>query len=346
MARQRIHNSRAGHTTNSGASWISYSDMMAALLLVFVLILCTSLYQYFQMLEVKTKELDDQKALVSAQQQTLDEQTLQLVTQQEELDKQSAQVIIIQSELEAQKSELENTRIILLDKEQALEDANTVLAEKEAQLIILQQDLANKENALNAATQVLEAQRLAMTEQINKMDTVVGMRTRIIEDLSVALKANNLSASVDKDTGAIVLDSAVLFKTNSSKLQDDGYVLLDRFIPVYLSVLLQPEYEDYLAEIIIEGHTDSTGDYMSNLKLSMDRSYSVAEYVLNMPHITGEQRALLQKILISTGRSESDPVLNAGGYEDLDASRRVEFKFRLKDAEMFEEMNLLLQQSQ
>ena len=38
MARQRIHNSRAGKSTNSGASWISYSDMMAALLLVFVLI--------------------------------------------------------------------------------------------------------------------------------------------------------------------------------------------------------------------------------------------------------------------------------------------------------------------
>ena len=51
MARQRIHNSRAGRSTNSGARWISYSDLMAALLLVFVLILCISLHQYFQMLE-------------------------------------------------------------------------------------------------------------------------------------------------------------------------------------------------------------------------------------------------------------------------------------------------------
>ena len=59
----RIRNRRAARTSNSGASWISYSDMMAALLLVFVLILSVSLYQYFTMLETKTAELDAQKAL-------------------------------------------------------------------------------------------------------------------------------------------------------------------------------------------------------------------------------------------------------------------------------------------
>ena len=51
MARQGMHNRRAGRGAGGGASWISYSDMMAALLLLFVLILCVSLYQYFDMLE-------------------------------------------------------------------------------------------------------------------------------------------------------------------------------------------------------------------------------------------------------------------------------------------------------
>ena len=55
MARHRMHNARAGRSSGGGASWISYSDMMAALLLVFVLILCVSLYQYFMMLETKTR---------------------------------------------------------------------------------------------------------------------------------------------------------------------------------------------------------------------------------------------------------------------------------------------------
>lgn len=44
MARQRIHNSRAGHGGNSGASWISYSDLMCALLLMFVLMLLSLIH--------------------------------------------------------------------------------------------------------------------------------------------------------------------------------------------------------------------------------------------------------------------------------------------------------------
>ena len=51
-----------------GASWISYSDMMAALLLIFVLILTYSLYQYFTMLETKTKELDTENKELEEQQ--------------------------------------------------------------------------------------------------------------------------------------------------------------------------------------------------------------------------------------------------------------------------------------
>ena len=63
MARQSIHNRRAGRgSTGGGASWISYSDMMAALLLIFVLILTYSLYQYFTMLEAKTAELEEQQS--------------------------------------------------------------------------------------------------------------------------------------------------------------------------------------------------------------------------------------------------------------------------------------------
>jgi len=344
MARQRIHNSRAGRASNTGASWISYSDMMAALLLVFVLILCVSLYQYYQMMEVKTRELDEQKALVSAQQSTLDEQTLRLASQQVQLDEQNARVIIIQTELDAKAQELENTRIILLDKESELNDAYDALAAREDELIILQTELANKEIALNAATDVLNAQKEALAAQTQKIDDLVGMRTQIIQDLSATLSAANLRATVDEETGDIVLDSAVLFKTNSYSIMEDGEALLNRFIPVYLSVLMQPQYSDYLGEIIIEGHTDTDGDYINNLELSQNRALAVAKYVLNMGSLSHDQRAVLQQILTATGRSESNPVYNPDGSVNKDASRRVEFKFSLKDAEMIQEMNRLLQQ--
>ncbi|MBQ2928585.1 MAG: OmpA family protein [Clostridia bacterium] len=344
MARQRIHNSRAGKGGNSGASWISYSDLMCALLLMFVLMLCVILYQYFTMIETKTAELDQQKLLITDQQLKLDEQTLQIAAQQVTMDHQNAQIAVIMTQLDEQASALEEAYIILGENQAKLQEAQSTLAGKEAQLIILQQELANKENELNAAIQVLNAQQAALASKTDEIEDMVGMKTEIIAELSTSLSRANLSAAVDKNTGDIVLDSAVLFKTGSSDIQADGKYLLNRFIPVYLEVLLRPEYADYLGQIVIEGHTDDVGTWENNMKLSQERAYEVMMYVLGMYREGSAERELLQQLLTATGRSETDLIYYPGTYVvNQDASRRVEFKFSLKDAEMIEEMNRLLQ---
>ena len=61
-----------------------------------------------------------------------------------------------------------------------------------------------------------------------------------------------------------------------------------------------------------------------------------------MPSLTRDQKQKLQQILTAKGRSYSDLILDENGREDADASRRVEFKFSLKDSEMIEEMNRIL----
>ena len=344
VARQRIHNSRAGKSSNSGASWISYSDMMAALLLVFVLILSISLHQYFTMLETKTAELDQQKLLITDQQLMLDEQTLQIAAQQVEMDHQNAQIAIIMTELEQQESALEEAYVILGDNQAKLQEAQSNLASKEKQLIILQTELNSQKDALNKATQLLEAQQAALNSKTEQIEDMVGMKTKIIAELSTSLSRANLSAAVDKNTGDIVLDSAVLFKTNSSSIMADGQYLLNRFIPVYLEVLLRPEYADYLGQIVIEGHTDDSGTYEHNMKLSQERAYEVMMYVLKMYREGSPERELLQRLLTATGRSETYLIYYPGTtVVDQDSSRRVEFKFSLKDAEMIDEMNKLLQ---
>ena len=164
----------------------------------------------------------------------------------------------------------------------------------------------------------------------------------MIRDLSRSLSAANMKATVDPNTGDIVLDSSVFFETGKSEIKQEGQDLLNRFIPVYLDVLLREQYSNYLGEIIIEGHTDSSGSYQSNLKLSQDRALQVALYCLNMPNLTRAQKTKLQEILTAKGRSWSDLVYNEDGTENPDASRRVEFKFSLKDAEMIAEMNKIL----
>lgn len=344
MARQRIHNSRAGHGGNSGASWISYSDLMCALLLMFVLMLCVILYQYFTMMETKSAELDRQKLLITDQQLKLDEQTLQIASQQVTMDHQNAQIIIIMDELDAKQTALDQAYIVLGENQAALEDAQTTLADKETQLIILQNQLSAKEEELNSAILTFNAQQAALNSKTDKIENMVGMKSAIISELSASLAASNLSAAVDENTGDIVLDSAVLFKTGSSTIMADGKALLNRFVPVYLEVLLQPEYSDYLGQIVIEGHTDDVGTWENNMKLSQERAYEVMMYVLSMYPEGSTERETLQKLLTATGRSETDLIYYPGtDVVNQDASRRVEFKFSLKDAEMIEEMNRLLQ---
>ena len=314
MARQRIHNRRASRGSQGGFSWISYSDMMAALLLIFVLILTYSLYQYFTMLETKTLELDNKN-------KELDQQKIALNLATDELNAKEQALIIIQTDLD----KLQDT-----------------LSAKEEELNSTKATLVIQQKALEEATAKLEEQQLALAAQAQRIDDLIGIRTTMIRDLSRSLSAANMKATVDPNTGDIVLDSSVFFETGKSEIKQEGQDLLNRFIPVYLDVLLREQYSNYLGEIIIEGHTDSSGSYQSNLKLSQDRALQVALYCLNMPNLTRAQKTKLQEILTAKGRSWSDLVYSEDGTENPDASRRVEFKFSLKDAEMIAEMNKIL----
>ena len=150
--------------------------------------------------------------------------------------------------------------------------------------------------------------------------------------------------SIDSQTGAIVLQSNVLFDYNEAELNDEGIEILAQALPTYCSVLLSPEYVDYVAEVIIDGYTDSTGGYMSNLELSQNRARAVAEYLLYISgsFLSEEQSQELSEKLTTNGRSSSNLVLDENGMEDANASRRVEIKFRLKDEEMIQELSQLL----
>ena len=336
MTSTRLHRSSRGPGRHDkGAAWISYSDMMASLILMFVLVLSYSIYQYFVMLQTKTAELDDKVALLSSQQITLDEQTAQLLLQQQTLDQQKDALATAQTSLS-------NQQLTLEEQQRLLNAANAALATREEELAAAQLKLGDQQNKLDAATVLLNSQRDALEAQQVKIDDLIGVRTKIIQDLSATLTSANLKSTVDRNTGDIVLDSAVFFDTGQSTIKESGKALLNQFIPLYLSVLLRPEYEDYLGEIVIEGHTDTQGEYLMNLELSQQRALTVAKYCLQMNGLTGEQREYLRKILTAKGKSYSEPIYNADGSINMDQSRRVEFQFRLKDAEMINEMNRIL----
>ena len=61
-----------------------------------------------------------------------------------------------------------------------------------------------------------------------------------------------------------------------------------------------------VSEILIEGHTDTDGDYLFNLELSQKRAYSVAEFCLDEDSdiLTVREREALRELLMNVINSK------------------------------------------
>ena len=283
--------------------WQSYSDMMAALLLIFILMIAITLAIYRQ----KTDDLDKTRRELST----------------------------AQSELDATISDLEKS--------------NEDLASSLAQLQQAYDQAALTQEELNNAYLEIENARQELTTTKQELQDIVGIRTDIIGALQSAF--SNSTMKVDAQTGSITFSSDVLFRYNSSLLTADSRDTLQNVIPTYLDVLLQDQFRDYIAEIIIEGHTDTDGGYQSNMELSYERAKAVADFCLDKRNGLSETEIeQLQKILTVNGKSWSNPIYqkdafgNSTDEVDMPASRRVEIKFRLKEDEMIEKMAGILEQ--
>lgn len=352
----KVRNQRRLIGKDTGEYWISYSDMLSSLLLVFMLAVTFSIYQYYHLLETKTKELNAQQAQLdtaqinlAARQQELEGTKVALSGKEEELnaiqiqlDTQKSDLFAAQTALKTKEEEQAALQLQLNTRQDQLTQAQAALKTKEDEQAALQLQLSQQAEALSTQQISLGAMKEALSNQQTQLDELLGVRTSIIKDLSKALTAARITANVDPKTGDILLDSQLMFETGQSEISVAGKQQLQTLIPVYLSVLLRPEYKEHVAEIIIEGHTDSKGSYLFNLQLSQGRAFNVATFCLAMPELTQEQRDLLEKIMTAKGRSFADRIFHPDGSENMQASRRVEIKFRMKDAEMIQRVNEIL----
>ena len=325
---------------DSGSFWISYSDLMSAIVLVFVLILFYCMYQYFDMLEVKTAELLRQSGL-------LDEQQAALTQSEEDLSSAQAALDQKQSELDEQSKKLSEAEQASLAQQAKLLLQEQTLAALQDKLNQQESQLAAQQSQLDEATRQQQATQAQLENQQAQLDKLVGVRAELVSSLINALAASNLSGASVDDSGAIVFDTSMMFDTNKYTLKDVGKAFLDSFIPSYLSVLMSEEYAPYVSQIIIEGHTDTSGSFLNNMTLSQNRANAVLAYILS-DEFTGiplASKKRLEQIVTVNGRSYSDPVYRADGSVDMNASRRVVIKFRMNDEEMVNQMLELLSQN-
>lgn len=147
---------------------------------------------------------------------------------------------------------------------------------------------------------------------------------------------------LDNDLSIKFTNPQVLFPTGKSDITPYFQSILTDFLPKYLSVVLQEKYKNKIAEIRIEGHTDTkpiglTNDpYIDNMKLSQDRGRNVLAFLRSQKsflylHPTEKER--LQYWLTANGLSygrtvDKDYKLSFESKQAVndDKSRRVEFR--------------------
>ena len=308
---------RKKKSENNGFNvWRSYSDMMAGVLLLFVLIMCVTLFQAQKSYNESLQERDEKIALQ-------EEYTQELLDKQNALDKKDE---------------------TLQNQDAQLKTQDEKLAEQEQQLAALAAKLKEQESTLNAQQSALDEKTAQLKDQQAQIDQIIGVKADVIEALKNEFSKNNINVDIDAQTGALTLEASVMFDYDQAELTDAGKQALEQILPIYCKVLLQDDYMKYLAEIIIDGYTDTDGDYSYNLQLSQQRSLAVAQYLLDIQgnFLDATQSQNLEQYLTVNGHSLAHPVLDANGNVDKDASRRVEVKFRLKDEEMIDELNQLL----
>lgn len=117
------------------------------------------------------------------------------------------------------------------------------------------------------------------------------------------------AADLEAQLNEFVAANPVQFQPGAATLTADAEVVLDQLAAQALAF--------GGVSITIEGHTDSDGEAAANLSLSQRRAEVVLDALV--------ARGLDATSLTAEGFGETQPVL-AGGVEDKDASRRVEFR--------------------
>lgn len=311
----RVGHKRRAYTEHS--YWQSYSDMMAALLLMFILIIAITLMIYKQ----KTTDLEQTQ--------------MELNLAQTELEQASEKLEIARIDLENYKMEIEKSQ-------EDLKNSYIMLQEAYEKAALTQEELASAYLEIENANLEIQKANEELANTKSELQDIVGIRTDIIGELQS--KFNNSSMTVDSQTGSITFSADVLFSVDSAVLNSSSKATLREIIPMYLGVLLQDNYMDYIAEIIIEGHTDTNGSYEYNMQLSANRARAVARFCLDTDNGLSEAEVeKLQSVLTINGRSFSAPVYSEDGDKvDMAASRRVEIKFRLREDEMIQKIAQIL----
>jgi len=354
--------------------WISYADLMAGLLFVFILligaivsksiILKSSLHDKESQLSSIESELDkkgaklerltlevEQKNKIMNQKDTVvTKQEEELKFQKEEIDKLNklllesntkndrlnGKIVIVQNLLDTNKNKLTQNEQLLKNQEGKILILSNQLTQKENQLKLDKEQLLHLANALDEKENDYTKIVQNLQEQKAKIKGLTGIKIKVIAALKEQL---GRQITIDPKNGSLKLNSSILFDVGSAKLKEEAKETLKKSFEEYIGALVtNPQIKPHLDRIIIEGHTDSDGSYLYNLDLSQQRAFAVMNYLLTLDFAKIHN---IKPLMSASGRAFQDAVY-IDGIEDKEASRRIEIKFSLKNDDAMQEIEKVL----
>ncbi len=186
---------------------------------------------------------------------------------------------------------------------------------------------SRQQAALSEGLTIEEATAIGQLTE-SELKEIAEKKANMLTDLEEEFKKQGIKATINKTTGEVALDSAVLFGVDQSDVSAEGKAFLTKFLKAYVGIVFSDKYEDFVSKVVVEGHTDTDGDYEHNKKLSQARADSVKAFCASAESgLDAASQALLTPTLEATGYSYDRPVYDANGKVDMDASRRVSFRF-------------------
>lgn len=184
-----------------------------------------------------------------------------------------------------------------------------------------------------------------MVKEMKKVDVKAEQKVENtdiqVEEVQQQATPKQVDVEIDPFSGMAKISDMELFELNSAVLTPKGRTFLAKFLPIYFDSVMNGDLRQYVAYIVIQGHTDSQlfrgvhskqEQYMLNMNLSMNRAYNVANYVFVLCKDKPYYKELTQVLRVE-GASFSRPIL-VNGKEDYKKSRRVELRLVLKPSKM------------
>ena len=333
--------------------WISYADLMAGLLFVFILLIGAIVSKstiLTHSLEEKEMKLDTVEHSLTDTQNIVSENERTLKLKADEIEKLNRMLIAAKKKELMLSDKIIIVQTVLSQNKKTLAENTKSLKDYQGKVLVLSNALSDSKHAVQIKDEKLLAVLNAMDERKTKYDDLVanlqaqkakiksltGMKLKVLTALKEALGSK---IDIDKNTGSLRLASNILFDSGTSHLKPEAKLALKEAFEEYIGILVtNKEIAPHLDKIIIEGHTDSVGTYIYNLNLSQKRALAVMEYLLTLPFT---EKHNIKPLMTASGRAYLDAI-TVDGVEDKEASRRIEIKFRLKNEDAMHEIEKVL----